>query len=114
VKLIAKLNSNYFENVSLWFVDETRRIESCLCDVSNLVMSNTPYAPDEVYSYRAHLCQLSMSLCVCVTQERHIISDAERAERTVAYYASTDGGASWTQTDAPADLSVARLLCELP
>jgi len=114
MQLGARGNSQYFENLSLWFVDEARGVERHLCDVSNLVMSNTPYAPDEVYSYRARLYQLSMRLCACVVQEMEVISVTGGSKRTIVYYVSADGGASWTQTDAPPDLSDAQLLCALP
>ncbi len=110
MKLVARDNAHYFKNLSLWFVDEARGVETYLCDVSNMVLSNTPYAPDEFYSYAASLHQVQGRLYVRVVQGKSVV---DVSEREVMCYVSVDSGITWTGTAALATLGPANELCSL-
>ncbi len=111
MNLVARDNKRYFPNVSLWFVDEARDTETYLCDVSNVIMSNTPYAPDEFYSYTASLHRIEDRLYARVVQNMENVLGV--SERKIMCFVSVDNGVTWAGIEPPVTLSPANELCSL-
>jgi hypothetical protein len=95
MELIARPNGNYFPEQTLYFVDPERGLERPLCDVSNCVMSNTPYAPDENYFYSSRLYEEAGALWVEVLQSQVTSQAGASPTVTRTVLRSADRGATW-------------------
>lgn len=82
------------ENQTIYFVNDDPQLKVAVTTASNCSISNTPYAPDDDYSFTVTLSEAGDNLQIILYQT---VSTVLSSSTSNYYYHSTDGGKTWSE-----------------